>query len=154
MYEEKKKRFFPPLTHLYLTQTSPPPHTPSLRSPFTEQFQFSIQNPRLTSTLPALPFVNVFILKRNLTLCTYPPCGIRVSWGFVEGVRGSGESGGWALYLPPSLPASSPPSPFHNLHFTLLTGVLSPFCFIILGRFGERLRGRGLGRGREKRGWG
>lgn len=117
MYEEKKKRFFPPLTHLYLTQTRPPF---TLRSPFTEQFHFPIQNPRLISTLPALSFVNVFILKRNLTLCTYPPCGIRVGWGFVGGCPGVGGVGGLGI-----IPSPSPPlPPFYFNYRRLVTFLL------------------------------
>lgn len=75
LYEEKQKRFFPPVHSCF---NSPLPLTDSC----------AFHPPSSISTLHP-PFVNVFKSKRHLTLCTYPPCG-RV-WGL----------GGWAPTSPP-----------------------------------------------------
>lgn len=149
MYEEKKKRFFPPLTHLYLTET--PPQPPNFDPPFAEQFHFPIQYPRRISILKPLSFVNVFISKRHLTLCTYPPVWNK---GWLRGLRregsgGRGSRGGWALYTAPNPPLARPalsssfiiPTP----HFTLLTGVLSPSCFLFSGASVKVGEGGGVG---------
>lgn len=107
MYEEKKKRFPPPLTHLYLTET--PPFLP-ISTSLSQTVSISHPNPRHISTLPPLSFVTVFISKKHLTLCTYPPCGIRVGWAL--GVRGSGVGNRERAVLLTQSPPPLPPTLF------------------------------------------
>lgn len=129
MYEEKKKRFFFSLAQLYLTETTPPlpPHHP-ISTPLSQTVSLSHPNPRRISTLPPLSFVNVFISKRHLTLCTYSPVWNK-GWLGVGGpeVRRSGGGGGAGLFTP-----LFPPITIHPTFYFTYRRLVS-FCFYSSG---------------------